>query len=184
MTITKAVLKAAALACALAIAGVALYSHDAIAQAARSAISKTPGTVTEMVGLAATITSTLHYQAQLDLTCGGTGGAQRCAGDFPKPGTNRQLNITRIACFFEASGGSEFRFGAIDLINSTGTAVLGETVPVDVSAPNFGGVLFTLNRAVDMQIAAAQHMRPHLDVTGGTVIDASCTVTGTLSTLG
>jgi len=40
MTITKAVLKAAALACALAIAGVALYSHDAIAQAARSAISK------------------------------------------------------------------------------------------------------------------------------------------------
>jgi len=180
MTITKAALKAAALACA----GVALLGHDAIAQAAGSAIPKTPGTVTEMVGLAATITSTLHYQAELNLTCGGTGGAQRCAGDFPKPGTNRQLNITRIACFFEASGGSEFRFGAIDLINSTGALVLGETVPVDASAPNFGGVLFTLNRAVDMQIAATQHMRPHLDVTGGTVIDASCTATGTLSTLG
>lgn len=64
MTITKAALKAAALLCA----GVALYGHDAIAPAG-SAIPKTPGTVTEMVGLAATITSTLHYQAQLDLTC-------------------------------------------------------------------------------------------------------------------
>jgi len=103
---------------------------------------------------------------------------------FPEARNEPPTNITRIACFFEASGGSEFRFGAIDLINSTGALVLGETVPVDASAPNFGGVLFTLNRAVDMQIAAAQHMRPHLDVTGGTVIDASCTVTGTLSTLG
>jgi len=52
-------------------------------------------------------------------------------------------------------------------------------------APNFGGgMLFTLNRAVDLQIAANQHVRPHLDVTGGTVIDASCTATGTSSTLG
>src|SRR5437016_6023722 len=119
MTIIKSTLKTAVLACALAVAGTAFYGHGDIARATGSAM-KTPGTVTEMVGPAATITSTVHYQAQLNLACGGL----TCTGDFPKPGAKRQLNITRLACFFEAKPDATFRFGAIDLIDSTGTVVL------------------------------------------------------------
>ena len=183
MTITKSALKTAALAaCALGIAGTAFPGHRVMARAAASAIpNAVPGHTVEMVAAAATVTSTVHYQAQIGLDCKGFS----CSGDFPRPGRSRQLNITRITCFFEANAGSTFRFGAIDLIDSTSAVILGETVPVDASAPNFdSGVLFTLNRAIDLQIAASQHMRSYLDVSAGTVIDASCTATGTLSTLG
>jgi hypothetical protein len=130
-----------------------------------------------MTAPAAVIASTVHYQAELGLTC----NVWLCKGDFPKLGVKRQLNITRIACFMDASNDSKFRFGAIDLVGPDNLLVLGETVPVDVSTSN--GRLHTLNRAVDIQIASNQHLRPHLDLSEGTANDAVCTVTGTLSKL-
>jgi uncharacterized membrane protein len=181
-TVKRAALAAA---CALGIAGAALFAHHAAAQTARPAGSHVkPGQSTVMIGPAAAITSTVHYQAELGLTC----AQWRCSGDFPEPGRNHQLNITRIACYVEANAGSTLRFGAIDLVASDGSGLLGQTVPIDATAPDFdGGVIFTLNRAVDMQIAARQHMRPHFDLAnsvGGTIFHSFCTATGTLSTLG
>ncbi len=68
----------------------------AASQAESQTDSTTPklGQVIESVTQAATVVETVHYQAALHLTCFGNG----CAGDFPRPGAERRLNITRVAC--------------------------------------------------------------------------------------
>lgn len=141
-----------------------------------------PGQLREMIAPAATVVSTSHYQAELGLTC----SSLLCSGDFPKPGPKRLLNITRIACYIE-SPNSAFRFGAIDLIGPTGDQIMGETVPFETIAQDnlAPGYIATLSRAVDLQIAGNQHIRPHFDVNSGTgqALTAACTVTGTLSVL-
>ena len=167
-----------AAACALGIAGAALFAHHAAAQTAKtSALQRSvPGHSVEMIGPTAAITSTAHYQAQISLTCGGS-----CEGDFRRPGVNHQLNITRVSCVLLATAGSEFLDGIISLQNATADILLGEFLPVDFSS---SGGSHSLNRAVDLQIAAAQHMHVTLDLASGTPTAAFCTATGTLSTLG
>jgi hypothetical protein len=94
---------------------------------------------------------------------------------------NHQLNITRVSCVLLATAGSEFLDGIISLQNATADILLGEFLPVDFSS---SGGRHSLNRAVDLQIAANQHMHVLLDLASGTPTAAFCTATGTLSTLG
>jgi hypothetical protein len=166
-----------AAACTLGIASAALFAHHAAAQTAKpSALHRSvPGHSFEMIGPTAAITSTAHYQAQIGLTCGGA-----CEGDFRRPAANHQLNITRISCVLIATAGSEFLDGIISLETAT-DILLGEYLPVDFSS---SGGRHSLNRAVDLQIAANQHMHVLLDLASGTPTAAFCTATGTLSTLG
>ena len=118
----------------------------------------------------------MHYQAQLDLFCGGIA----CDGSFPNAGLKRQLNITRIACFIQAiSEDTTFTYGEIQLRSGADAFLLRETLPADFSSPR----KFSLNRAVDLQLVGGQHMYVYLEIAA----DASastCTATGTLSTLG
>ena len=176
----SAVLKTAAVAaCALSIiAGTVFPSHLAIARSASSAIPNiAPGFSVVMAGQAATVVSTVHYQAFGALICSFT----NCQADFPQPGANRQLNVTRISCYFGGTAGSTYSYGDIELRKGAGTALLVELLPVDSSSANG---IFLLNRAVDLQIAASQHMHVSLILESGTVIGSNCSATGTLSTLG
>jgi hypothetical protein len=160
------------------IAGTVLYERHAVAQTARPGVpNMAPGQSTEMIAPAATITSTVHYQARVVLTCGGPS----CSGNFKMPGANRQLNITRISCFVQGPNGSTFQLGDIELFTSTGGFLMQELLPVDFSSSNG---YHTLNSAVDLQIAATQHMQVNLQLANVTASGGVCTATGTLSTLG
>jgi hypothetical protein len=135
-----------------------------------------PGQVREVIAPATTVVETVHYQAELFLACSG----DACTGDFPPPGRNRRLNVTRMSCwvYSVSSAGMTFRYGYIALLNTNGSAVLYQFLPADHFAPND----VMLNRAVDVQVAAGQHLWAVLAVTGGAA-GASCTATGTLDTL-
>ena len=166
----------------LGAAAIALYDDSASAQAARAASSRlAPGHSVEMVTLATTVVSTAHYQAELPLTCSGVDTTADCSGDFKKPGANHQLNITRISCFYDATVGSKFSNAGISLIDSTGALVLQEVTPLDFSSSEGA---HSLNSAVDLQIAAGQHLSVDLTLAKGTPNFAFCTATGVLSTLG
>src|SRR5437763_14908014 len=127
----SAVLKTAAVAaCALSIiAGTVFPSHHAIARSASPAIPNIAPGFSVMAGQAATVVSTVHYQAVGALTCSGTG----CQADFPQPGANRQLNVTRISCYFGGTAGSTYSYGDIELRKATGAVLLAENLPVDYS---------------------------------------------------
>ena len=180
MTSMTSAMKNAALAAAalLASAGTIFYDHGTGAQAAKPAAltHSVPGHITEMIAPTATITSTVHYQAQLDLDC----FALVCGGSFPNAGSKRQLNITRIACFIQAlSENTTFTYGEIQLRSSADAFLLRETLPADFSSPR----KFSLNRAVDLQLVGGQHMYVYLEIGAGASY-STCTATGTLSTLG
>src|SRR5665213_3198663 len=77
-----------------------------------------PGQVVEMIAPPATITSTVHYQALIGLTC--SSPSQICSGNFPPPGHNRQLNVTRVTCVVGTSNGHSILYGLIALYKPTG----------------------------------------------------------------
>jgi hypothetical protein len=136
-----------------------------------------PGQANVMVGQAATVLSTAHYQAQLTLSCGGSS----CGGNFPTIAAKRRLNVTRIACGINASAGSTFSVGEIVLANATANQVLVELLTGIFS--NSAGQVHSVNQAVDMQVKATQHVFVALGVASGTVSNGLCTATGTLETL-
>ena len=121
--------------------------------------------------------STVHYQAFGALIC----ASNNCQADFPSPGANRRLNVTSVSCYLGGWAGSTYSYGHIELRKATGATLLVEYLPVDSS--NSNGI-FLLNRAVDLQIAASQHMHVLLILDSGNVYGANCSATGTLSTLG
>src|SRR5439155_16505536 len=91
--------------------------YHAIARSANSAIPNiAPGRSVEMAEQTATVVSTVHYQAFRALTCGTT----NCQVDFPQPGANRQLNLTRISCYFGGTAASTYFYGDIELRTATG----------------------------------------------------------------
>jgi|SRR3954469_23955044 hypothetical protein len=128
---------------------------------------------------AVTVTSTAHYQRQFNLNCSGT----QCGGTIPAPGAKRQLNLTRMNCFVAATSGSQFGHGEIILVTGTNTTVVNEFLPVGYLASSGVGVAITFNHAVDMQVAAAQHVILSFNLLSGTVEQTLCTATGTLDTL-
>jgi hypothetical protein len=160
---------------------VALSGHPAPAEAqGPRAFQRAPGQVSETITPATTVVSTAHYQAELTLTC--PSDEDFCQGDFPRAGIGRQLNLTRMTCYLQGSPNSTFSVGLIELRQAAGSHVLYQFLPVEHSAPNG---FHTLNRAVDVRVAAKQYItvRLHLLLTD-TPMAATCTAIGTLDTLG
>ena len=166
--------------CGLGVAGAALYEHHAVAGTAQPLPmpNLAAGQVQEMVAPAATVVSTVHYQAELVLTC----IASSCTGEFPKPGTKKRLNITRMTCILLASSGSAFGTGSIELLSKANDHLLAEFLPLDYASPS--SEHYTLNRAVDLQVSANQHIRVALFLPSGTPKNALCSASGTLDSLG
>lgn len=129
-----------------------------------------------VVGAAATVLSSVHYQARLVLTC----ADESCAGKFPKPGAKRRLNVTRITCFLVGTAGSTFSIGGVQLQNATDGLVLDEYLPGVYSSSNGA---HTLNQAIDIQVSANWHIAAALVIATGDAVEAACTATGTLDTL-
>jgi hypothetical protein len=147
----------------------------ALALPALSALLLTLSTAA-MTAQAATVTSTVHFQRKITLNCSGI----LCSGNFPAPGTNRRLNVTRVTCTLQGPGGSTVKIGAIALMNASNVVLLPEYMPVIYSSSDG---THTLNQAVDMQIASTEHMQIILELVSGTPSGSLCTATGTLDTL-
>src|SRR5215208_5073655 len=129
-----------------------------------------PGQANVMVGQAATVLSTLHYQAKLTLTCGGA----LCDGNFPAVAANRRLNLTRITCFVAGSANSTFEFGELAMMKAnTFVEALTEYLPPAFSASTG---THTINQAVDLQVRATQHAYVGVRLATGTFSAGNCTV--------
>jgi hypothetical protein len=136
--------------------------------------AKSPGQVREVIGPAATVIRTQHYQAEIDLTCIGN-----CSGNFPSPGSKRRQNITRMSCRINGAAGSTFDFGAAELRSAGDAHILSQFLAVDHSTSTG---IHTFNRAIDMQAGNQQHVRVNF-ILSGTSASATCTASGTLETL-
>lgn len=79
-----------------------------------------------MIGPAAAVLSTVHYQAKIVLTCFGS----NCFGNFPKPGANHRINVTRVSCYMRGPDGSTYEWGEVELQDETDT-LLNVTLPLD-----------------------------------------------------
>jgi hypothetical protein len=153
-----------------------LFGEPSLAQAPGGlAINRAPGQAVVMIAPAATVVSTFHYQAGLTLSC----TSFSCFGNFPKPGAKRRLNITRMSCYILAQSGSAFHEGRITLRSAADLTLLFQFLPVDYSSPAAG--THTLNRAVDVQVGANQHINVQLNA--DSPVTAVCTATGTLDRL-
>ena len=136
-----------------------------------------PGKVQETIAPAATVVSTVHYQAYAGLSC----FTSLCLFSFPKPGRKHRLNLTGLACDLHGTDGSTFDQGFLELRDAVNNVLFREYVPVDFSS-SLG--VHTLNRAVDMQIGASQYVEVQLFLATGSVLGAICSITGTMDTLG
>jgi hypothetical protein len=134
-----------------------------------------PGQVREVIGPAATVIATDHYQAELTLNCTGN----ICFGFFPKPGNKRRLNITRMSCYIFGPGASAFVFGQAELMSAASAHILYQYLPVDFSSSTGD---HTLNRAVDMQVGSQQQIRVDLFLSSAATL-GRCTAGGTRDTL-
>ncbi len=132
----------------------------------------------EVVTPAATVVSTEHYQAALQLT---RQDNRFFSGDFPKPGAGRQLHITRMTCMLFGSSDTTPDVGEIELRKADGTRVLSQYLPIDQST---SGGNHAFNRAIDMLVRSNQRIHVRLSVRTGFLGDALCTATGTRETLG
>lgn len=168
----------------LGLAGSAFYDPHAMAQTARSAgPNLMPRQSVEMIAPAATVTSTVHYQAQIILTC--SSPTQICSGNFVPPGQNRQLNVTRVSCVVGTTSGHSILNGLIALYRPNGVLLLQEMLSGYFSDKY--GVYHTFTSAVDLQFVDRQYMSAVLRLdfaSGDPTANGSCTATGTLSTLG
>jgi hypothetical protein len=136
-----------------------------------------PGQVRETIGQAATVVSTVHYQAEFVLICGGT----NCYGSFPKPGQSHRLNLTRVTCLAYSSNTAYFGYGHIELRASDDSHRLYEYLPVGYSSNS--DIYTTLNGAVDVQVGANQYIHIFLYFLNGNPSYGTCSATGTLDTL-
>jgi hypothetical protein len=134
-----------------------------------------PAQVREVIGPAATVIATEHYQAEMEMSCAG----DACVGSFPKPGNKRRQNITRMSCYILGSSGSTFRYGYAQLRSAGDEPILRQWLPVDHSSSTGNHIL---NRAVDMLVGSKQRIRVVFSL-NGTAANATCTVSGTLDTL-
>lgn len=127
---------------------------------------------------AQTVPSTVHYQADIVLTC----NDQFCSGSFAKPGANRQINVTRISCFlYSSASGATYFSGALSVDNAKGAIGPRQFLPIDYS--NEHGA-FIIDRPADLLIVDRQHLHVGLSMLIGAPTQAECTATGTLTTLG
>lgn len=138
-----------------------------------------PGQVVEAIAPAATVVSTVHYQAHLGLTC----SLRACSGELPRLGARRRLNLTRMSCYLQGTTGAPFFTGFVELRSADDSFVLVQWLPVDHSGSDGFSVYHQLNRAVDVQVGPRQHIEVRLSLGSGTALSASCAAAGTLDTL-
>lgn len=138
------------------------------------ALMLSAGTVTAQ---AAIVTSTDHYQKFINLACGS--GSTFCTGNFPAPGSKHRLHLTRMTCILDATAGSTFNLGEIDLLAASDALVLEEFLTGVYS----GNGTHSLNDAIDVQVGSSQHIYVVLGLASGTVNGGHCTAAGTLDTL-
>ena len=134
-----------------------------------------PGTATVMIAPAAKVVSTVHYQANLILTC----LPSVCSGKFPAPGAHRRLNVTRMTCSITGPTNSTFYFGELVLYNANQHVLLVQHLPGEHTSQDYS----SLNRAVDVQAVSTQYIGVTLALVGGNAIFAACDATGTMDTL-
>jgi hypothetical protein len=132
---------------------------------------------TEMIAPAATVVSTVHYQAQIALTCVGSG----CQGSFATPGANHRLNVTRISCYMRGPSGATYEWGEAELQNETNNPLFSQYLPADFTGAD-GSQL--INRAVDVRVSANQHLLVRIQLANFQAYYAYCSATGTKETLG
>jgi hypothetical protein len=188
-------LTALAGAALLALAGNAFHPQPGMAQTARpggkqaaSPQMMAPGQRALMIGPAATVLSTAHYQEMLTLTC--DQNLRTCSGDFSQPAAHHQFIVTRISCLIRINAArlSNFHFGLISVFDPRTSQTMVETLSSDFSTINVVGseAYHTLNSAVDMQVAANQHLHIFLQSSPSDVDTDSgfCAATGTVDKLG
>ena len=143
-----------------------------------------PGHAVETITPAATVVSTAHYQVLLPLTCNTTGSGVTgpfCVGYFPALANRRRLNLTRMSCYMRSATYSTYATGKIVLHAADGSGSLVQYLPVDHST-EWGH--HVLNRAIEVQVAAKQHISVALILaSGGQALEGVCTAHGTLETL-
>jgi hypothetical protein len=157
---------------AIAISAAASAATGASAQTVRP--PNFPTQSVEMIAPAATVTSTVHYQAMTTLAC----SANSCSGNFNRVRRHQQLHITRVMC--DVGSNPSWSYSDLYLYDRKGNLLLQEGLPLSASNPAAG--FYQINRAVDLQVDAGQTMRTVIVFSGATSF-GTCTVAGTLSTL-
>src|SRR4051812_11071164 len=128
----------------------------------------------EQIAPASIILSSAHYQSTLALSCAGI----NCFGSFPSPGAHHRLRITRMSCLLTGDPSSAFGLGYMRLEKADDSLLQLEFLPVDYSAPDGS---HTLNRDVDMQVGANQHIYVQLALGTGSAGSGAARRTGSIS---
>jgi hypothetical protein len=163
----------------LGIAGMAFTAEQAAAQTVTPRIpSLPPGQGAETIGPAATIVSTVHYQVKVPLSC----NIAACEANFPRPGRNRLITVTRLSCAFVVSNNSPILIVSADDVDSKNTHSIQEYLPIAYTYPQGYNII---NQAIDMQIVGTHHLDLIIDFSAGNASSSSgaCTASGTLSTM-
>jgi hypothetical protein len=158
-------------------ASATVISAAAVSASGASAQTRPPNFPTqsvEMIAPAATVTSTVHYQAMVTLTC----NAGFCTGNFDPVRRKHQLHITRVWCDLGAS--SSWSYSDLYLFDRNDNLLLQQGLPLSASNPTSG--FYQSNRAVDLQVDAGQMVTTVVAFSGAASF-GTCTVAGTLSTL-
>lgn len=157
---------------AIAVGGAVCAAVGANAQTPNSPLRPTQSV--EMIAPAATVTSTVHYQAMVPFACS-VGG---CTATFDRVRRNRQLNITRVWC--DVVSDPSWLYADLYLRDRRGNVLLQEGLPLSASDIPY----FQVNRAVDLQVAAGLTMQVVAAFSATTTPQfGACTVAGTMSTL-
>lgn len=135
-----------------------------------------PGRAVERIAPAQVVLESAHFQVELELVC----NPLACFGDFPRPGVRRQVTVTRVSCLLRGTLGSVTAGGSLQLRNADYSGVLTQWLPAQHSSPDG---FHTLNRAVDLRVAASQHLRVTVILASGTTAEAHCTAAGTIDRL-
>jgi hypothetical protein len=128
---------------------------------------------------AATVISSVHYQAALTLTCNN----DTCIGDFPAVPNRRRLTLSRVTCHLHSAQYAAYGSGRVNMRTTGNMISLVQFLPAEYST-EWGFHL--INAAADAQFAATQRVSVALSVApgSGTAYDAACTAHGTLDLLG
>jgi hypothetical protein len=138
------------------------------------------------IGLVATpapaATTGAHYQQTVSLPCNPQ--ASTCGIDFPAVGASQQLNVSRVSCWMSAfQSTAALKRVILDLLDTNSQLQLQEFLPVNAPPTANGSERdFVLNQAVNVHVAAGDHVTVEFDFLSGTGNEASCTATGTLFT--
>jgi hypothetical protein len=163
------------------------YMHHSIIRLVRTSASALAPIVAALAFVsnavaAQTVISTAHYQEGLQFSdC--SGSTSSCIGDFPAPGSNRRVHLTRMTCHLTAPQGAIYANAYIALLSAGGQAVVFEFLPLDYSATSSGYTQFLLNRPIDLQASGNQHIRATFTFSGGNPIFGLCKVSGTIDKL-